>query len=350
MKKILHQYEFQAKGFIFGDTTEVMPVITDLLQNNSTLHGPLTQGFDTFVDVLNTLWFGEKNGDWFFILAPSHYELSSLGRSFLRGVREYNDVSADIHEKRFVFADVYNLIADSIKSGYSADLVCLSFSSQMQLTLNTYLEYTSDFGPVTVICPESFSIDVAELFIIQDRPSSPYVCAPKPNDLVPFKYLYDPYRADQNMFQLNALREYHCDVCLKAQAYLLWSTETICPLCFKNRKAHRINPTLTALGCDTDSPVKLTREQKGELARTPVFPSWQEPEWRVCCNDFCQFIQRMDAKDIAESSAPIQKVIMDYFGDQHDLFINIMSKVHGPTGYLFQCLTCQAYHFYQDSD
>lgn len=348
MKKILHQYELKAKGLIFGDTTQVMPLITQLLEDNPTLHGPFTESFDTLVDVHNKLWFGQKKSDFFFILAPAHYVLSSFGAEFLQDVKQYNDVSADIHEKRFIFADVYNWVADSLKHD---NYICLSFNSMVHLRLNVCLEYTKDFGPVTVIGPESMSLDVTELFVVQDRPPSPYIRAPKPEDSVPFKYLCDPYRADQNIFKLNALREDKCGLCRKAHAYLyVVCEELICPLCFKNRKAYRFDPVITALESNSEPVIKLTREQKSELARTPIFPSWQDPIWKVCCHEYCQFIQRMDAKDIAEASPPIQRVIMNYLGSRADFLLKIMSKIDGPTGYLFQCLTCKEYHFYHDTD
>lgn len=69
MKKILHQYELKAKGLVFGDTMQVMPLISQLLEDNPTLHDPLTENFDTLVDVHNKLWFGQKNGGFFLYLA-----------------------------------------------------------------------------------------------------------------------------------------------------------------------------------------------------------------------------------------------------------------------------------------
>lgn len=174
----------------------------------------------------------DKKTAAFFYTWPDHYALSSLERQLLQGVKEYNDISADIHEERFIFADVYHLLADSLKSDKNINYICLSFNSFVHLRLNIYLEHTKDFGPVTVICPESMFIDVTELFIVQDRPPSPYIRDPKPEDQVSFKYLRDPYRADQPIFKLNALREDKCGLCRKARAYLYVGEELICPPCF----------------------------------------------------------------------------------------------------------------------
>ena len=351
MKQIVYQFKFKGKGFIFGDTNEVMPMIKRLLDDNPTLHGPLTHGFDTLVDVFNTLWFVEDNDHVFFILAPSHYVPSNLGKQSLTCVKHYNDVSAGIHDKRFIFADVYDLIADVIESEHHLDYVYMAFNAEVDLNLYVHLEYSDIFSPVTVIGPKAESMDIAELFMIDVRPPSPYIRAPKPADYVPFKYLYDPYRSDQKMFELNVLREVTCSLCAKAHAFLYIDyEEPICPPCFKNRKAYRLDPIITALNCHTDKVIKLSREQKSELARTPMFSSWQDPVWKVCCNDYCQFIQRMDAQDFADSSIAIQQVIINNLGENADSFAQVMSKSSGPTGYLFQCLRCKTYHFYHDTD
>ncbi len=83
--------------------------------------------------------------------------------------------------------------------------------------------------------------------------------------------------------------------------------------------------------------------------RTPGYISWQGEYWLACCNDFCAFIDSMNLKELRDLHF-FNEILRNYSKEEIEDIENLLMKDENARVYLFQCLTCQKFYIYTDSN
>ena len=155
-----------------------------------------------------------------------------------------------------------------------------------------------------------------------------------------------------------------CPVCHLARGltyvgptYAVEEVEGLCPWCISEGTA--------AWACDaqfTDVewgvPPGVPASVLDEInLRTPGFAGWQQERWMYHCDDACAFIGRVGHRELdvlpSEAAAAVaeESEVMDkWTSDKARDLVASLSRDGSPTGYLFQCLHCDAYKGYVDFD
>jgi uncharacterized protein CbrC (UPF0167 family) len=149
-----------------------------------------------------------------------------------------------------------------------------------------------------------------------------------------------------------------CECCGQARGYTytrqIYTTdeiETICPWCIADGTAAEKfdgvfvddHPLLQA-GLDMSIVDEVSK-------RTPGYESWQEPTWRACCNDACEFhgdenrdyLLSLDQSELLHLS---QQTRFPF-----DVLVDVIQHYQprsSPAIYRFRCRHCGAIHHHAD--
>lgn len=128
----------------------------------------------------------------------------------------------------------------------------------------------------------------------------------------------------------------------------------VCPWCIASGafyKKFKTIPTRNEL--DTHLSCHLTKKELNDFYRlTPHFNSWQGLSWPLHCHVPCTFMGNVGWAEIAAIKRPIEMIewgLLDYSDPRFD-WIKDLEREGAPTGYLFECQTCQKLLLLYDTD
>jgi uncharacterized protein CbrC (UPF0167 family) len=87
--------------------------------------------------------------------------------------------------------------------------------------------------------------------------------------------------------------------------------------------------------------------------RTPGFHAWQDPHWRVHCQDAAAFVGEVGYTELAAHPEALDQLRadmrLDGWTDKHQLEHFLSHLGHGATAMLFRCTVCGAHLAYADA-
>ncbi|MEQ1689783.1 MAG: CbrC family protein [Gemmatimonas sp.] len=130
--------------------------------------------------------------------------------------------------------------------------------------------------------------------------------------------------------------------------------DALCPWCIADGKAHRkFDATFfDSDGVDDAVPAEVVSTI---TERTPGFHTWQSGRWPACCNDAAAFLMPFGIVDLRASHRELEGFVLSHIiyelgisGGGATRLLNALHRDQSPTGYLFQCPTCDTYHVHID--
>ena len=129
--------------------------------------------------------------------------------------------------------------------------------------------------------------------------------------------------------------------------------DALCPWCIADGKAHR---TFDATFFDSDAVDDVPTAVLDTITeRTPGFHTWQSGRWPACCNDATAFLMPFGIDELRASHRELEGFVLNHIiydlgisGGGATRLLNALQRDRSPTGYLFQCLTCDTYHVHVD--
>jgi len=265
----------------------------------------------------------------------------------LGGDPEYSNMYCIFDKNTFssvhhhTFNSFKELLESHMKYGIDDFRIPLATNNQQELTV--YIEHCkNDIGilHITSIDPIKLEDHFEYRKMIKRKPT---INLDKP--FPQFKYVHSPIEEG-----LIVISDEECEICEHARGYnyTLEEDVTICPWCIADGRAAKVLGIEFNCG-DTDevdnkNRILLTKE-------TPAYPSWQDHFWPVCCKDYCCFLLRVGYLEIEQLSKEAKQTITTYYNiNELSYGIESLDKEYGPTGYLFQCLHCKKYNYFDDID
>ncbi|MFA6916767.1 MAG: CbrC family protein [Parachlamydiales bacterium] len=163
-----------------------------------------------------------------------------------------------------------------------------------------------------------------------------------------------------------------CDCCKKSLGYLLKNPiltkdeeeKVVCPWCVSNGKAaKKFKVNVNRAEIANEETIENHQAIDELRKNTPSFIAWQGDVWLTHCNLPCKYIGRVGWAEIqtlypqleigeitysfkgAPTFQPVEKT-----SDQKEFLISSLRREGSCTGYLFQCITCEQYKMYFDSN
>ena len=133
--------------------------------------------------------------------------------------------------------------------------------------------------------------------------------------------------------------------------------EALCPWCIFDGSAHaKFGAEFTdSAGIGGYSPrVPVPPSVVQEVAfRTPGFSGWQQERWLACCDDAAAFLGSAGRAELQRQGPEAIEAVRaetGLDGAEWQRYFEALHTDHGPTAYVFQCLHCQRFLAYSDTD
>jgi len=154
-----------------------------------------------------------------------------------------------------------------------------------------------------------------------------------------------------------------CRVCDRGRGYIYVGPvfsetdgldDALCPWCMADGQAHR---TYGATFFDSEAiDESIPPEVVATITeRTPGFHSWQSGRWPACCDDAAAFMMPFGIAELRASYRELEGLVLSHIiydmgisGGGATRLLNALHRDESPTGYLFQCPTCESFHVHID--
>ena len=153
-----------------------------------------------------------------------------------------------------------------------------------------------------------------------------------------------------------------CDCCGEARGFRydgpIYSEEEVpeclCPWCIADGSAQEM---YDATFVDADGIADEVPEESIEeiTRRTPGFATWQREAWPACCGEAMAFVMPAGIAELRTTDRALEGVALNHIiyemqisGGAATGLLQSLNRDHGPTAYLFRCLSCTMPKFHID--
>ena len=154
-----------------------------------------------------------------------------------------------------------------------------------------------------------------------------------------------------------------CPACNRARGYVYAGPvfsetddleDALCPWCIADGTAHRkFDATFFDSEAVDDAVPTATVATITEC--TPGFHTWQSGRWPACCNDAAAFLMPFGITELRAQYRELEGFVLSHIiyelgisGGAATRMLEALHRDQSPTGYLFQCPTCDTYHVHID--